>query len=180
MSSGVDSFDLRRAPVPALPRAANPDRPTAYSQSDMPAPIPSVAVGPKPTPGPPTAGHTPAGAVAAVAGGLGTVGAVLAVVGADAVLLAGAGAAAIGGGAGTTAGAGAADGGPRVRPACPAAAAPPTAAAPTAATTTGASTTAIWIASWMNGQKIIRVWNVAQAMALARVGEKPGIAERND
>src|ERR1700744_5787869 len=111
MSPGVDSCDLRRAPGPALPRAANPDRPTAYSQSDMPAPIPSVAVGPKPTPGPPPAGPPPARGGAPGAGGVGAVGVLLTVVGADAVRIAGAGAAAIGGGAGTTAGAGAADSG---------------------------------------------------------------------
>ena len=84
----------------------------------------------------------------------------------------GAGADAIG--AGAAAGSGAAtESGAAALTAVTAAATPPAAAAANAETTIGASTTAIWMAACMNGQKIIRVWKMAQPRALDRAGEKP-------
>lgn len=92
---------------------------------------------------------------------------------AGAVAIVGAGAT-NGAGAAATAGRGGADAsGIPTLIAVTAAAAPPAAAAPMAATTTGASTTAIWIASWMNGQKIIKVWKMAQPSAVDSAGDSP-------
>lgn len=61
-----------------------------------------------------------------------------------------------------------------------AAAAPPTAATPAAGMAANAGTTANWITFWTIGQKIIKVWKAAQAMALARAGENPGICVRKE